>query len=398
MSQSELSDYDVIEQRRLFQKSKPKLIGIKSFLNIRKNYIKPVLIDFTKQQNNDKIMLLSKKLTIGLLNCNTDENNDYENGETFPISFKKKINDYKGIQNSIKNHFQEIIKKIHGSYDTKEYLINELNQKYEDISKNILNNFFKDKCMKVHKKYWIVKEETLHQYNLNLDEMEKIKTENYNKYKEKEEKKAKELEIIEQKDEIIHSKKEATDIEINISDSKDKENIFDITKTQMLDKILINTKEYEGFTIEVLDSESNDNNKNVLLDNISDSKPIIDLRQNEDDNLVIEIEKYDKIKSAKKKKKNCKTKDNIFDDEYNFDLHANKRKTKRIKRNNDLSKINKNNKVGKIGKIERKIRIKDNPSDESKSKSKRKNKRRNNYRKKNGNNKSINEYFYIKEK
>ena len=396
LSQSELSDYDVIDQRRLFQKSKSKLIGIKSFLNIRKNYIKPVLIDFTKQQGNDKIMLLSKKLTIGLLNFNNYENNDYENGETFPISFKKKINDNKGTQNSIKYHFKEIIKRIHGSYDTKEHLINELNQKYVDISKNILNNFFKDKCMKVHKKYWIVKEETLHQFNLNLDEMEKIKTENYNKYKEKEEKKAKELEIIIQKDEIIHSKKETTDIEINITDSKDKENIFEITKPQKLDKILINTKEYEGFTIEVLDSESNDSNKNELLDNISDSKPIIDLRQNEDDNLIIAIEKNDKIKSIKKEKKNCKKKDNIFDDEYNFDLHANKRKSNRIKRNNDLKKNNKNDKVGKIGKIERKIRIEDNSSEESKSKSK--NKKRNINRKKNGNNKSIKEYFYIKEK
>ena len=396
LSQSELSDYDVIDQRRLFQKSKSKLIGIKSFLNIRKNYIKPILIDFTKQQSHDKIILLSKKLTIGLLNCNNDENNDYENGEMFPIAFKKKINDYKGIQNSIKNHFQEIIKKIHGSYDTKEHLINELNQKYDDISKNILNNFFKDKCLKVQKKYWIVKEETLHQFNLNLDEMEKIKTENYNKYKEKEEKKEKELEIIIQKDEILHSKKEATDIEININNSKEKENIFEITKTQVLDKILINTKEYERFTIEVLDSDSNASNKNELIDNISDSKPIIDLRQNEDDNLIIAIENNDKIESPKKKKKKDKTKDNIFDDEYNFDLHTNKRKAKRIKRNNDLSKINKNDKVGKIGKIERKIRIEDNSSDESKNK--KKSKRRNNYKKKKGNNKSINEYFYIKEK
>ena len=149
---------------------------------------------------------------------------------------------------------------------------------------------------------------------------------------------------------------------------------------QKLDKILINTKEYEGFTIEVLDSESNANNKNELLDNISDSKPIIDLRQNEDDNLIIAIENNDKIESPKKKKKKDKTKDNIFDDEYNFDLHANKRKSKRVKRNNDLIKNNKNDKVGKIGKIKRKIRIDDNSSDESKSKSK--NKRRNNYRKK----------------
>ena len=50
-------------------------------------------------------MLLSKKLIIGLINCNNDENNDYENGEMFPIGFKKKINDYKGIQNSIKLSF-----------------------------------------------------------------------------------------------------------------------------------------------------------------------------------------------------------------------------------------------------------------------------------------------------
>ncbi len=235
-------------------------------------------------------MTLSQKLSIGLVNfdiikdINEIDNNCNVNDEIFPIIIKKKINNCKGIQDSInltkflkifinktgkkhkkvKNHFQDIIKKIHGSYDTKDHLINEINQQFDDISKNILNNFFKDKCMKIHKKYWIVKDEILNQFNLNIDDMDKIKIENYNIYKEREERKAKNLETIKQKDEMMNTKNE--NIEINITDgkSKDKDNIFEITKFQKLDKILINTKEYEELSIKVLESNSNQSNKNEL--------------------------------------------------------------------------------------------------------------------------------------
>ena len=398
LSQSEVSDYDLIEQRRLFQKSKSNLIDIKSFLNIRKNYIKPILIDFTKAENNDKIMILSKKLSIGLVNFDTIkdineiDNNFNANDEVFPIVIKKKINNYKGIQDSIRNHFQDIIKKIHGSYDTKDHLINEINQQFDDISKNILNNFFKDKCMKIHKKYWIVKDEILNQFNLNIDDMDKIKKDNYNIYKEREEKKTKNLETIKQKDEMMNTKNE--NIEINISDdkSKDKDNIFEITKSQKLDKILINTKEYEGLSIEVLESDSNQSNKNELYNNIDDRKSIIELKSNEEEeSLIVSIEKNNQKKNKKKKKRKSKKKKIVFDDEdYEFNINDNKRKSTRIRRNNNISKISKINKIGKMSKIERKIMNNDNSSDKSKSKNKDK--------KKDGNNKLINEYFNISEK
>ena len=400
LSQSELSDCELIEQRRLFQKSKQNLIDIKSFLNIRKNYIKPILIDFTKKENNDKIKILCNKLTIGLFRFDYDEDNEnsiYENEETFPIVIKKKTNNYKGVQNSIKNNFEDIIKIIHGSYETKEYLINEINQKFNNISKNILNNFFKDKCLKIHKKYWIVKDEILKQFNFNLDDLEKIKILNYNKYKEKEEKKEKELEIIEQKDEIINSKNEDPNIEINNTDSKVKNDILDIKKSQKLDKILINTKEFEGFTIEILESDSNTSNNNELINHISDNKHAIDLNQNEDNNLIIGIEGNCKKSGTRKKKSKAKKSKKIIDEESSdIDYHDNKRKSTRIKRNNNLSLISENSKIGKMRKFEKTIRIEDNSSDENTNKSK--SRCKNKSRKKNINNKSINDFFNIKGK
>ena len=150
LSEDELSDVNLIEERKIFQNSKNRNIDIKSILNIRKNYIRPVLIDFNKRRNDENILILLNNLTIGLLNNNITYNNILDNKNTneekFPIVIvKKEPNKFKGIQESIKNHFEDIVKKVHGSYDTKEHLILDINKKFEDISKNILNNFFKEK-------------------------------------------------------------------------------------------------------------------------------------------------------------------------------------------------------------------------------------------------------------
>ena len=100
---------------------------------------------------------------------------------------------YKGIEDSIKIHFEDILRKVHGSYDTKEHLILQLNKKFEDISKKSLNTFFKEKCFKIQKRYWMVNNDTLSQFNIKDEELEQIKKENFNIYKEKEEKRKKEL-------------------------------------------------------------------------------------------------------------------------------------------------------------------------------------------------------------
>ena len=271
LSQDELSDNDIIEDRKIFEKSKNKLIDIKTILNIRKNYIKPIIIDFTKNDKNDKILIISKKLTIGLfcydyIKDNNENNFNLCEKEKFPLIIKNKDRKYKGIQDSINNHFYDIIKIIHGSYDTKEHLISEINQKYSGISKNVLNNFFKEKCIKFQRKYWIVKNIVLNQFNLNINEIDNIKKENYNKYKEKEEnklkegKKTKEEKKITKKDNNINNNKNLNKKENEIN--KDKENIFEVKKSKILDKILIESKDYEEISIEILDSSgSNDSNE-----------------------------------------------------------------------------------------------------------------------------------------
>jgi hypothetical protein len=66
-----------------------------------------------------------------------------------------------------------------------------LNKKFEDISKKTLNTFFKEKCFKIQKRYWMVNNDTLSQFNIKDEELEKIKKENFNIYKEKEEKRKK---------------------------------------------------------------------------------------------------------------------------------------------------------------------------------------------------------------
>ena len=230
LSEEELSDKDMMKERQLLENSKENLLGIMSILNIRRNFMKPIVVDFKNKKTDDKINYLMDQLTIGLFkyedeninneNINTnniDENNInnniniYEENElkpnkvalSFPIVIGSKVTKYKGIEDSIKIHFEDILRKVHGSYDTKEHLILQLNKKFEDISKKSLNTFFKEKCFKIQKKYWMVNNDTLSQFNIKEEELEKIKKDNFNIYKEKEEKRKKELEEIKIKDGII---------------------------------------------------------------------------------------------------------------------------------------------------------------------------------------------------
>jgi hypothetical protein len=225
-----------MEERQLLENSKEKAPDMVSILNIRKNFAKPILVDFGNiKKIDEKAIILRNKLTIGLFcyydeekentiennnnmeietnNINKDNkeegnniNNENENkNNSFPIIIGSKVTKYKGIEDSIKIHFEDILRKVHGSYDTKEHLIAELNKKFEDIPKKTLNTFFKDKCYKINKKYWMVKNDTLSQFNIKVDDIENIKKENLKIYKEKEEKKKKELEEIKIKDGIIQA-------------------------------------------------------------------------------------------------------------------------------------------------------------------------------------------------
>ena len=228
LSEEELSDKDIMKERQLLENSKEHLLGIMNILNIRRNFNKPILIDFRNKKNDDNVNLLMSQLTIGLFkyedeNANNENinisntNNQEENNNineknenkgnkiplSFPIVIGSKVTKYKGIQDSIKIHFEDILRKVHGSYDTKEHLILQLNKKFEDISKKALNTFFKEKCFKIQKKYWMVNNDTLSQFNIKNEDLEQIKKDNFNIYKEKEEKRKKELEEIKIKDGII---------------------------------------------------------------------------------------------------------------------------------------------------------------------------------------------------
>ena len=221
LSEEELSDKNIMEERQLLENSKEKILDMMNILNVRKNFTRPVLVDFTNNRKNDeKINILSDKLTIGLFNFEDDNTNDNTvmdveanmNGEqeaekvqnnSFPIVIGNKVTKYKGIVDSIKIHFEDILRKVHGSYETKEHLINELNQKFEDISKKALNSFFKDKCYKIQKRYWMVNNDTLSKFNVKEEEIEQIKKDNFEIYKIKEEKRKKELDAIKIKDGII---------------------------------------------------------------------------------------------------------------------------------------------------------------------------------------------------
>ena len=66
LSEEELSDKDIMKERMLLENSKEKLLGTMNILDIRKNFVKPILIDFRKKKNDDKVNTLMNKLTIGL--------------------------------------------------------------------------------------------------------------------------------------------------------------------------------------------------------------------------------------------------------------------------------------------------------------------------------------------
>ena len=281
LSEEELSDKDMLKERQLLENSQAKKIGVIGYLGVRKNFPKPIFVDFRNKKNDDKINYLRDQLTIGLFWTNDDKinnenintnnitqdenintNNIYEDTEnkqnkislSFPIVIGSKVTKYKGIQDSIKIHFEDILRKVHGSYDTKEHLILQLNKKFEDISKKALNTFFKEKCFKIQKKYWMVNNDTLSKFNIKDEELEQIKKDNFNIYKEKKKKRKKELEEIKIKDGIIQPPTNNND---ELKEDKDKDKGNDEShNSHNNSNININGEKKEK------DNESNNENNN----------------------------------------------------------------------------------------------------------------------------------------
>ena len=145
-----------------------KIKGIYDYLEIRKNYPKPIIINFTLNNNDNKYKTLQKAVTARIFkNLNTDNNNniDLSNEEDFPIkilSEKQYENKQTGLIDNIKDNLEDIIKEIHGSYLTKDQIIKNLNEKFSTLSKSSLANFIKNKTMKSKNRVKI---------NLNLENM-----------------------------------------------------------------------------------------------------------------------------------------------------------------------------------------------------------------------------------
>ena len=348
LSEEELSDKDMMKERQLLENSKENLLGIMSILNIRRNFQKPIVVDFRNKKADDKVNYLMDQLTIGLFkyedenvnneNINTtnmeenNNNNIYEENEikpnkvalSFPIVIGSKVTKYKGIEDSIKIHFEDILRKVHGSYDTKEHLILQLNKKFEDISKKSLNTFFKEKCLKIQKKYWMVNNDTLSQFNIKEEELEQIKKENFNIYKEKEEKRKKELEEIKIKDGIIQPPSN-TNEEIK-DENNDESHISHNNSNIAGDK---NDKEGN-------ENNDNDNNiKNKSRSKNSELKPKFksktkSRKRNDINNEGYKMKQIEVLfKESEEARKNIKVENNITE-EQNKDAQIKKKETLKI--------------------------------------------------------------------
>ena len=286
LSEDEISEKDILEERKMFENSRGKVGGIKDILSIRNDYKKPVIIDFQKEikNNDDKYKLLINKLSISIFksynvkddfNNNIDDDNNIENND-FPIKFVNKTKKNLGYKDSIKNHFEDIIRAIHGSFDTKEQVTIMLNEKYPDLSKKTLHNFFRDKCIKYkhnvnQKKYWIVKHETLNELNLSQNEIQKILDKNFNEFEEKEKKRLEEVELNRQKNGIDkvekkNDEKENENSNINTSKKKQKKKKIIIKKEVQENK----NENKNGNLIEL--KEENNNKKNSQSKESSEKK------------------------------------------------------------------------------------------------------------------------------
>ena len=323
LSEDEISEKDILKERQLFEASKDKIGGIIQILNIRKNFNKPIIIDFKYLNNKDELVeKLKCKIfhfpkneneNLNELNKNEDENlnnnnNNYSNSD-FPIKIITKSSKNNVIKNNIQDHLEDIIKFIHGSFETKENMIPILNERFPDISKKSLNTFFKQKCIKTKhdlkkKNFWLVKEEVLNligsNSNIKLDE---LKEEHLKEFEEKEIKRLKE---IEKTREINNLNKEEQNNNNNIINVNNNENEIKNIKEEKIkeeDKKEINNDDSHKIKIE--------NNNKIIIKKKEIHQELINInspRNKEDKN----ISSAKKTNKAKKKENNIDKNQNLL--------------------------------------------------------------------------------------
>ena len=324
LSEDEISEKDILKERQLFEASKDKIGGIIQILNIRKNFNKPIIIDFKYLNNKDELVeKLKCKIfhfpkndnlneNLNELNKNEDENlnnnNNYSNSD-FPIKIITKSSKNNVIKNNIQDHLEDIIKFIHGSFETKENMIPILNERFPDISKKSLNTFFKQKCIKTKhdlkkKNFWLVKEEVLNligsNSNIKLDE---LKEEHLKEFEEKEIKRLKE---IEKTREINNLNKEEQNNNNNIINVNNNENEIKNIKEEKIkeeDKKEINNDDSHKIKIE--------NNNKIIIKKKEIHQELINISspKNKEDKNISSAKKTNK---AKKKENNIDKNQNLL--------------------------------------------------------------------------------------
>ena len=136
---------------------------------------------------------------------------------------------------------EEIVKEIHYSYMTQDFIINLIKDKWPELSKLRLKKFFASSCLKIKckmtfRKQWIVKKEIID--NLNIPQTSICQLiESHNKfYEEKEKERKKELELNE-KNAMNNA------IGINFGESAQRNFNFDNNNTDYVDFALMNLPE-----------------------------------------------------------------------------------------------------------------------------------------------------------
>jgi hypothetical protein len=173
LSEDEVSQKEELVNQNGTAKKKNSVMDI---LEIRKNYSKPVIVNFNITFNSldNKVKLLHNLCKARIFNSNINNNNNENNEDNcninvdndnndnhkseldkkkFPIKITSKKSEdtgrKTGMNNNIKDKLEDIVREIHLSYMTKEFLIKVITEKFNDISKKSLSNFFRDSVLKI---------------------------------------------------------------------------------------------------------------------------------------------------------------------------------------------------------------------------------------------------------
>lgn len=170
LSEDEVSQQEEFGNTKENQKKKKTVMEI---MEIRKNYSKPVFVSFNQSYNSmdNKVRLLYNLCKAKIFNLNPvnndniapannednviemDDNNYLPQSKQFPIRLSSNKSEDTGrkcgMNNNIKDKLEDLVREIHLSYMTKEYLIKVITEKFNDISKKSLSNFFRDSVLKV---------------------------------------------------------------------------------------------------------------------------------------------------------------------------------------------------------------------------------------------------------